>query len=312
MFFACRGIASTHYLALPAPLPRQCQGLYAGIARKRPFILQLLLLNVMNFYSFHIGDFSKSTAHLSWMESCAYRKLLDLYYSQESPLPANFNSVCRLILATQKSQRAAVEAVLNEFFEQTEDGWVNHRVERELLKMREKIEASDQRKSNTNKRMQRHRNLRKWYSDALRQLGVVAPFGIKIDELRQLYEAHCNPSGTDLQREHNSAETLRATAIPEPDPVPVPDPTPKPFPETWRNRNNSGGGVPPPPDVDPKIWRDFMAIRQAKNAPMSDSALRVIRSEAAESELTLEEALTVCCAAGWASFQSEWYENRLT
>ncbi len=308
MVFVCRGIASTHTVALPAPVLWHC--------RKPAFTLHFSPLKVMNFYSFHIGDFSKSTAHLSWMESYVYRKLLDLYYSQESPLPANLHSVCRLVLATQKSQRAAVEAVLNEFFEKTEDGWVNHRVERELLKMREKIEASDQRKSNTNERMQRHRNLRKWYSDALRQLGVVAPFGIKIDELRQLYEAHCNSSGMDLQREQNGAETFRATAIPEPDPVPapipVPDPTPKPFPETWRNRNNSGGGVPQPPDVDPIVWRDFMAIRQAKNAPMSDSALSVIRSEAADAGLTLEEALTTCCAAGWASFQSEWYENRLT
>lgn len=308
MVFVCRGIASTHTVALPAPVSWHC--------RNPAFTLHFSRLKVMNFYSFHIGDFSKSTAHLSWMESYVYRKLLDLYYSQESPLSANLDSVCRLVLATQKSQRAAVEAVLNEFFEKTEDGWVNHRVERELLKMREKIEASDQRKSNTNERMQRHRNLRKWYSDALRQLGVVAPFGIKIDELRQLYEAHCNSSGMDLQREQNGAETFRATAIPEPDPVPapipVPDPTPKPFPETWRNRNNSGGGVPQPPDVDPIVWRDFMAIRQAKNAPMSDSALSVIRSEAADAGLTLEEALTTCCAAGWASFQSEWYENRLT
>lgn len=31
----------------------------------------------MNYYPFHIGDYLTETAHLSWLEDCAYRRLLD-------------------------------------------------------------------------------------------------------------------------------------------------------------------------------------------------------------------------------------------
>ena len=31
----------------------------------------------MNFYKHHLGDYYKDTVHLSWMEDCAYRRLLD-------------------------------------------------------------------------------------------------------------------------------------------------------------------------------------------------------------------------------------------
>ena len=41
----------------------------------------------MNYYPFHIGDYLSATRHLSWEEDCAYRRLLDVYYTSEKPLP---------------------------------------------------------------------------------------------------------------------------------------------------------------------------------------------------------------------------------
>lgn len=269
----------------------------------------------MNFYPFHLGDFAKSTAHLSWLESAAYRRLLDLYYSRESPLPDDLNMICRLVVATQKAQRQAVEQVLAEFFELCPNGWVNHRVERELIKMREKIEAADERKNNSSERMQRHRNLRKFYTDELRAVGVIPPFGIKIDELRGLYDFHCNAMSTDMQRERNGADALRVMAVPIPHPTPTPDPRPFPTPispTTRANNMNSVEVIPPPADVSPTVWRDFLSIRHARSAPMTESALREIRAEAEDAEISLEEALSTCCVAGWTGFKSEWYLNRST
>ncbi len=92
----------------------------------------------MNYYPFHIGDYASKTRHLSWDEDTAYRRLMDVYYTTEKPIPLDVRQACRLVMAQTDAQREAVETVLQEFFEQTENGWVNHRVERELASMREK------------------------------------------------------------------------------------------------------------------------------------------------------------------------------
>jgi len=60
----------------------------------------------MNYYPFHIGDFLSATKHLSWIEDAAFRRLLDVYYTTEKPLPNDLRAVCRLVLAsTDRSER---------------------------------------------------------------------------------------------------------------------------------------------------------------------------------------------------------------
>lgn len=101
----------------------------------------------MNYYPFHIGDYLSATRHLSWEEDAAFRRLLDTYYTTEKPLPLEPRAVCRLVLATTDSQREAVRVVLEEFFEQTPEGWVNRRADAEIEAMREK-QAKQRAKAN--------------------------------------------------------------------------------------------------------------------------------------------------------------------
>lgn len=96
----------------------------------------------MRYYKHNIGDYAQATAHLSMTEEGAYRRLLDLCYSTEAPLPADVTRVCRLVRATTRQERAAVEAVLAEFFDLTDDGYRQRRVERELVAMGSKVEAN--------------------------------------------------------------------------------------------------------------------------------------------------------------------------
>ena len=88
----------------------------------------------MNFYPHHIGDYLTATAHLSWLEDCAYRRLLDIYYSREQVIPADVTQACRLVRALSKDERKAVEVVLNEFFARTDSGWSHARCELEINK----------------------------------------------------------------------------------------------------------------------------------------------------------------------------------
>ncbi len=92
----------------------------------------------MNFYPFHIGDYASATRHLSIIEDGAYRRLLDLYYSREKPLPNSLDEVCRLVSARDKQEKAAVETVLREFFIASEDGWKHTRCDSEIAVFNDK------------------------------------------------------------------------------------------------------------------------------------------------------------------------------
>lgn len=90
----------------------------------------------MNYYSFHIGDYIAHTAHLDPIEDCAYRRLLDAYYLNEGPLPADVAMCARQI--RMKANLAEVEQVLKEFFELTEQGWRHARCDLEIARMNER------------------------------------------------------------------------------------------------------------------------------------------------------------------------------
>jgi uncharacterized protein YdaU (DUF1376 family) len=92
----------------------------------------------VNFYPFHIGDYTSATAHLSMTEDAAYRRLLDVYYTREAPIPADLRQACRLVRAQSKDERQAVEDVLREFFTETPEGWRHSRCDAEIAKANEK------------------------------------------------------------------------------------------------------------------------------------------------------------------------------
>lgn len=89
----------------------------------------------MNYYPFHLGDYSAHTAHLDPIEDIAYRRLLDLYYLREAPLPMS-DDLPRLI--RMRDHAEVVARILAEFFEEDEDTWTHQRCDAELARMQEK------------------------------------------------------------------------------------------------------------------------------------------------------------------------------
>jgi uncharacterized protein YdaU (DUF1376 family) len=94
----------------------------------------------MNYYERHLGDYAKDTAHLSMLEHGAYNLLLDRYYSTESGIPAD--QVYRVARARSRAERAAVDAVLQEFFALQDGSWIKNRCEEEITRAHVKISAS--------------------------------------------------------------------------------------------------------------------------------------------------------------------------
>jgi len=85
----------------------------------------------MHYYQFHIGDYRAATAHLSNEEDLAYRRLLDMYYDMEGPLPGDTQWVARRIRVDNET----VLNVLFDMFEQTENGlWKHNRADKEIAK----------------------------------------------------------------------------------------------------------------------------------------------------------------------------------
>lgn len=94
----------------------------------------------MNYYERHLGDYARDTAHLTMLEHGAYCLLLDRYYSTEVGIQADH--VHRLARVRTAAERAAVDAVLAEFFTLVDGLWINGRASREIEKAQSKINAA--------------------------------------------------------------------------------------------------------------------------------------------------------------------------
>ena len=89
----------------------------------------------MNYYAFHIGDYKAHTSHLSLIEDLAFRRMLDLYYLTESPLP-EIKKIARAICMRENIED--IQTVLDEFFIDTKEGFIHERCEREIKAMNDK------------------------------------------------------------------------------------------------------------------------------------------------------------------------------
>lgn len=86
-------------------------------------------------FQFHIRDYIAKTRHLTLIEDLAYRRLIDAYYTEEAPLPADVQACARLI--AMRDHQPEVESVLREFFLLTDGGWTNARCDYEIARYRE-------------------------------------------------------------------------------------------------------------------------------------------------------------------------------
>lgn len=94
----------------------------------------------MYYYQFNIGDYATATRHLSNTEDLAYRRLIDLYYEQEKPLVKDVKKLSRLI--NMKGNQEEIKAVLEDFFYESEDGFRQNRIDREIENYHSKADTA--------------------------------------------------------------------------------------------------------------------------------------------------------------------------
>ena len=54
------------------------------------------------------------------------------------------------------------------------------------------------------------------------------------------------------------------------------------------------------------MWADWLKLRAAKKAPVTETVLASAKREAAKAGLSLEQFLTIWCARGSQGLQAEW------
>jgi uncharacterized protein YdaU (DUF1376 family) len=226
----------------------------------------------MNYYPHHIGDYASATAHLSALEDCYYRRLLDWYYLDEKPILVDRRAVYRRVRAASDGEREAVDVVLFEFFDLTEEGYRHGRCDAEIARSKAK---SDERRQAAN---------RSW--DARRAKPAQA--------LQSKPHANASP-------EHANASPEGAFAMHSQEPI-----TNSQEPKEEKERARAVRVVKKPDDVPDAVWQDFQTIRKAKRSPLTETALAGIAREAEAAGLPLVRALEICCQNGWQGFKADW------
>lgn len=65
-----------------------------------------------------------------------------------------------------------------------------------------------------------------------------------------------------------------------------------------------------PDNVREETWRDWLQLRKAKRAPVTQTAVDQMQREAMKAGWTLEQALAESIARGWTGFKAEWLQHQ--
>lgn len=74
------------------------------------------------------------------MEDLAFRRMLDLHYETEKPLPSELPRIARLI--GMREHQEEIRNILNDFWEETESGWINARATNEITEYQAKADVA--------------------------------------------------------------------------------------------------------------------------------------------------------------------------
>lgn len=61
--------------------------------------------------------------------------------------------------------------------------------------------------------------------------------------------------------------------------------------------------------IDEQLAKDFLKVRKAKKAPLTQTALDGIAKEAGIADISPEEAVRICVERNWQGFKAEWLTN---
>ena len=87
-------------------------------------------------------------------------------------------------------------------------------------------------------------------------------------------------------------------------------PTNNQEPITNNHKPKNTNTVAPPVGVTDSVWQDWLKLRKAKKAAVTQTAIDGIQREADKAGVSLQVALETCCERGWTGFKAEWMASK--
>jgi len=87
---------------------------------------------------------------------------------------------------------------------------------------------------------------------------------------------------------------------------PSPSPSPSPTSLTTTTKTIT------PEGVSESIFKDYMEVRKAKKAKWTETALKGLVRESEKANISLQEAMQICCERGWIGFKADWVKEKQT
>ena len=258
----------------------------------------------MNFYERHIGDSLKRTSHLSLLEHGVYVRLRDVYLDREAAIPED--KAARLIGARTEPETQALQVVLQEFFQLVDGAWVCDECEALIEAYQAGEPEREVKKANEDNRLKRHRQERAALFKVLTDRGEHAPWNIGIEDLRK------RVSALQVPGPETTPVTPTATA-------PATPATATHYPLPTTQSPEEGKSAPPrkrsaapacpvdkPDDVAEQTWADWLTLRKAKRAPVTETVVANARRESEAARMPLDAFLQVWCTRGSQGLQADW------
>lgn len=221
----------------------------------------------MHYYKFNIKDWSRDTAHLSVEEEGVYRRLIDLYYESEMPIPKETQMVIRRLRLAGHEESVGI--ILEEFFTLTDEGYRHLRCDDEIGKYHAKAVA----------------NRKNGGAGGRPKKPTENPVGFQEEPSRNLNH---KPLTTNQEPETNNQQSAEN---------PTADKR-----RNWVRELVSLG-------VAENHAKDWLEVRKAKKAKMTDTALEGVQREAEIAGITLGEAVKIAAERSWQGFKASWLKS---
>lgn len=239
----------------------------------------------MIYFPFHVGDWITGTKLMSAIEKGVYMDLLTYYYSVERPITED---ECRRIArAYTGAEQGAMQYVLQNHFAYVDGAYVHKKCDEVISQtLQKQSEISEKKRKAAKARWDKARgekctNNKNAPEDAREYAGAE-----QVDSMR-----NADAMLTNNHKPITNISTNKKEKV-----------------EKEKKTSKSKAVLSKPDDVSSEqLWSDFNALRNAKHAPLTETALNIIRKEAEKAGITLEQALETCCMRGWQGFKAEWY-----
>lgn len=232
----------------------------------------------MLFFPMHIGDWAKSTMHLSHEERGIYLSLLVRYYDTEQPLPPERIFVYRLLSVRNADAMQAVDAVLAEFFTLEDDGFHNKRADEEITRFHAK---SDKARDAANARWA---GKSKVSDDSAEQSEGNA----------DAMQTHSEGNAIHYPLTNNHKENKHSADAPADKPASVS--------VTAKDLVTDYG-------ISKQHAAEWLAVRKEKRAKLTKTAMDRMVAECQKAGMSLNNAVVMCIERSWAGFKAEYVQG---